>query len=98
MNRADFVSLSRLLVAAGYAVQTLVVRKIVDFELTALGQTRLRELFSHLASLPEPGSLGRVEAVLNIAVEMKHMSPSPEEAEALVAVCLHFCNTQRKSP
>jgi hypothetical protein len=98
MNRRDFVSLSRLLVAAGYAVQTLVVRQTLDFELTALGQTRLRELFSHLASLPEPGSPGRVEAILNVAVEMKHLSTSPDEIEALVAVCLHFCKTQHKSP
>lgn len=93
MIRDDYVSLSRLLVASGYAVRTLVVGETVDFEWTPLGQIRLRELFFHLATLPEPGFPGRVEAVLSIVWEMKPLSPASDEIEALVAVCLVYCKT-----
>lgn len=90
MTSGDYVSLSRLLVAAGYADQTAVVRENLNFELTPLGQIRLRELFSHLAELPPPGFPERSAAVLQIVVEMEKFSPSSDEIEALVAVCLYY--------
>lgn len=90
MNRDDYVSVSRLLVSAGYASGTLVSGDQIHFELTWLGQTRLRELFCHLHQLPKPGSCGRVEAILEVLLEMKALSPSEDEIEALVAISLDF--------
>lgn len=93
MTRENFVSLSRLLVSAGYASKTSVHGEQLDFELTPWGQMRMRELFSRLRWLPEPGSPERLDAVLEIVKEMKTFTPSTDEIEALVAVSLRFCDT-----
>jgi len=85
----DYVSVSRLLAAAGYVDQAAVVGDTVMLQFTPLGRIRFRELAGHLASLPRTGSRARTAAVLRILPGLRPLKPSAAEVEAVIALCLH---------